>query len=129
MGLRHGSNGWTLKDENMDDEEEALARSLSASFRPNFEFEKHMIRHMHSLSILFTSQFNSINKDIDAIKEKLNIQNSDDGSDENEEVDENDEDNVLDECDDDILLGDMIYSSYDFVFWDNCTFGDKAFIL
>ncbi|KOM36017.1 hypothetical protein LR48_Vigan02g216700 [Vigna angularis] len=53
MNLRHGPDGWLFKDENQD-EEEAPNGSSAASFRPKSEFEKYMVRQMHSLSILYT---------------------------------------------------------------------------
>ncbi|KOM40593.1 hypothetical protein LR48_Vigan04g079100 [Vigna angularis] len=104
------------KDKNQD-EEEAPTGSSSASFRPKLEFEKYMVKQMHSLSTLYTFQFNKFDKDTVVIQEKLGIQGlGDDG--ENEEAIENDdneddgdddeEESVPDESDDDILLRDII---------------------
>ncbi|WVZ26087.1 hypothetical protein V8G54_004631 [Vigna mungo] len=104
MRLQHGPNGWIFKDGYLTDEEEALSGSSSASFRPRSEFEKHMVRQMHSLTILCKS----INQDVVAIKGKLKIEDSDDGSEENERNDENEEESVPAESDDDILIRDMI---------------------
>lgn len=74
MGLRHNEDGWVFKDENQNEEEMAGNAGTSSSvFRPKSEFEKFMVRQMHSLSTLCQSRFDKIDKDIAAIQEKLEI--------------------------------------------------------
>lgn len=104
MKLQHGPDGQLFKDEYLADEEEAPSGSSSTSFQPRSEFEKHMVRQMHSLTILCKS----INQDVAAIKGKLQIEDSDDDSEENERNDDYKEEIVPDESDDDILIKDMI---------------------
>ncbi|WVZ04036.1 hypothetical protein V8G54_024842, partial [Vigna mungo] len=79
MRLQHGPERWLFKDEYMDDDEEATGGSSSAPFRPRSKFEKHMVRKMHSLTVLCQS----INQDVVAIKGKLQIDDSNDDSGEN----------------------------------------------
>ncbi|KOM55437.1 hypothetical protein LR48_Vigan10g132900 [Vigna angularis] len=87
MGLQHGPNKWLLKDEYVGEEEEAAGLS-STPYRPRSEFEKYMVRQMHSLNILCQN----INQDVTAIKEKSQISGSDDEHEESEEEEESDED-------------------------------------
>ncbi|KOM48171.1 hypothetical protein LR48_Vigan07g187500 [Vigna angularis] len=90
MRLRHGENAWVFKNENLNEEEthSVDASSAASSFRPKTEFKKFMVRQMHSLSTLYQSQFDKIDKDITIIQEKLGIQSLNDDDDEEEENDE-----------------------------------------
>ncbi|WVY89456.1 hypothetical protein V8G54_034970 [Vigna mungo] len=103
MGLQHGQDGWLFKDEYAAEEEEVVGSS-STPFRPRFEFEKHMVRQMHSLTILCQS----INQDVVAIKGKMQIDEYDGDSEENEQEEEDEEESEADESDDDILVRDII---------------------
>lgn len=51
MGLQHDQDGLLFKDEYVGEEEEVVGSS-SAPYRPCLEFEKHMVRQMHSLTII-----------------------------------------------------------------------------
>ncbi|WVZ22099.1 hypothetical protein V8G54_000643, partial [Vigna mungo] len=82
MGLQHGLDGWLFKDEYAGEEEEVVGSS-SAPYRPRSEFKKHMVRKMHSLTILCQT----IRQDVNDIKEKLQMN----GSDNVEETEENKE--------------------------------------
>lgn len=55
IGHQHGSDGWLFKDEYAD-EEENVAGSSFVPYRPRSEFEKYMVREMHSLKILLKHQ-------------------------------------------------------------------------
>ncbi|KOM55922.1 hypothetical protein LR48_Vigan10g181400 [Vigna angularis] len=85
-------------DENQNEEDVHATHNVSSSsgaFRPKTEFEKFIVRQMHSLSTLYQSHFDKIDKDIAAIQEKVGIQSlSDDDEDEEEamEEDENGDD-------------------------------------
>lgn len=94
------SNNNNFKDEYTAEEEEVVGSS-STPFRPRSGFEKHMVRQMRSLTILCQS----LNQDVATIKGKLQSDEFDYDSGENEE---DEEESVADENDDHILLRDMI---------------------
>ncbi|KOM31350.1 hypothetical protein LR48_Vigan01g090500 [Vigna angularis] len=124
---RSVNNGWVFKDENQNEEDVPApynVGSSSAAFRPKIEFEKFMVRQMHSLSTLCQSRFGKIDKGIVVIQEKLGIQslNDDDQDEENDEDEEEamedddegddgdnkEEESEEEESDDNKLLRDMI---------------------
>ncbi|WVY90522.1 hypothetical protein V8G54_036036 [Vigna mungo] len=103
MGLQHGPDGWIFKNEYAGEDED-VAGSSSASYMPCSEFEKYMVREMHSLNILCQN----INQDVTTIKGKLNLNEFDDENDESKEVKESaKEESVADESDNDMLLSVM----------------------
>ncbi|KOM37504.1 hypothetical protein LR48_Vigan03g088600 [Vigna angularis] len=99
MGLQHGQDRWLFKDEHAGEEEETASAS-SAPHRVHFEFEKHMVRQMHSLSVICQT----IRQDVNDIKEMLQMNAS---NDEDEEYEENEEESEADESNDDMLTCQM----------------------
>ncbi|KOM27172.1 hypothetical protein LR48_Vigan404s002300 [Vigna angularis] len=109
MGLQHGPDGWLFKNEYVGEEEEAASSSLTP-YRPRSEFEKKVVRQMHSLTILCQN----ICQDINDIKENLqmnesgNVEETEESEKENDvEESEEGEKSKAKESDDDMLICNM----------------------
>ncbi|WVY91359.1 hypothetical protein V8G54_036873 [Vigna mungo] len=92
MGLRRSETGWVFIDEhqhNMGEEVDPLNASSSttaSSFRPKNEFERNIVRQIHTLIShhnIYQSRFDKLDQEIATIQQKLGNQNLDDEEEEN----------------------------------------------
>ncbi|KOM34379.1 hypothetical protein LR48_Vigan02g052900 [Vigna angularis] len=94
MGFQHGPNGWLFKDEYVGEEEVAIGSSTTP-YRPRSEFEKHVVRQLHSLTI----PYQTTRQDVMEMKKHLNMDDSYEKSEASEESGE--EESTVEEIEED----------------------------